>query len=93
MEPAQFKEGVGVETRAKTMVLMNQAPHPNAAKVFLNWFLSREGQSDFQKTAASFSMPALRVLCRMDIRQRRYSAAQPAEPRGKICAAVESGLL
>jgi ABC-type Fe3+ transport system substrate-binding protein len=24
---------------------MNRAPHPNAAKVAINWFLSREGQS------------------------------------------------
>jgi iron(III) transport system substrate-binding protein len=25
--------------------LMNKAPHPNAANVFLNWFLSKEGQT------------------------------------------------
>jgi ABC-type Fe3+ transport system substrate-binding protein len=28
---------------------MNRAPHPNAAKVFVNWLLSREGQTLFQK--------------------------------------------
>ena len=28
---------------------MNRAPHPNAAKVFINWLLSREGQSLFQR--------------------------------------------
>ena len=28
---------------------VNQAPHPNAAKVFLNWFLSRKGQIALQK--------------------------------------------
>ena len=28
---------------------MNQAPHPNAAKIFINWLLSREGQTTFQK--------------------------------------------
>ena len=28
---------------------MNRAPHPNAAKVFINWLLSREGQIAFQK--------------------------------------------
>ena len=27
----------------------NQAPHPNAAKVFINWFLSRRGQIALQK--------------------------------------------
>jgi ABC-type Fe3+ transport system substrate-binding protein len=28
---------------------MNQAPHPNAAKLFVNWFLSRKGQMALQK--------------------------------------------
>jgi iron(III) transport system substrate-binding protein len=32
-----------------TIALMKQAPHPNAAKVFINWFLSREGQTVFQE--------------------------------------------
>jgi iron(III) transport system substrate-binding protein len=54
MDPTQFKEGVGIETRAKTLVLMNNAPHPNAAKVFINWFLSREGQIDFQKVSGKY---------------------------------------
>ena len=33
---------------------MNRAPHPNAAKVFVNWLLSREGQTAFQRV---ISMP------------------------------------
>jgi ABC-type Fe3+ transport system substrate-binding protein len=28
---------------------MDKAPHPNAAKVFLNWVLSKEGQTAIQK--------------------------------------------
>ena len=32
-----------------TIALMKQAPHPNAAKTFVNWFLSREGQIAFQE--------------------------------------------
>ncbi len=67
IEPSSFKEGVGVETRAKTLVLMNQAPHPNAAKVFLNWFLSREGQSNFQKTGAKILDAGAEGSLRMDI--------------------------
>ncbi len=31
------------------MVLINRAPHPNAAKVFINWYLSREGQIAWQR--------------------------------------------
>lgn len=30
-------------------MLVNRAPHPNAAKVFLNWLLSREGQAAYVK--------------------------------------------
>ena len=30
---------------SSVIMLMNKAPHPNAAKLFLNWFLSREGQT------------------------------------------------
>jgi len=67
IEPSSFKEGTGVESRAKTLVLMNQAPHPNAAKVFLNWFLSREGQSDFQKTGAKILDAGAEGSLRMDI--------------------------
>jgi iron(III) transport system substrate-binding protein len=67
MDPSLFKEGTGVESRAKTLVLMNQAPHPNAAKVFLNWFLSREGQSDFQKTGAKILDAGAEGSLRMDI--------------------------
>jgi iron(III) transport system substrate-binding protein len=67
VDPALFKEGVGVETRAKTLVLLNKAPHPNAAKVFINWFLSREGQIDFQKTSAKFVDAGAEASLRMDI--------------------------
>lgn len=32
-----------------TVALMGNAPHPNAARLFVNWLLSREGQASFQK--------------------------------------------
>ena len=32
-----------------SLALMARAPHPHAAQIFLNWFLSREGQSLFQE--------------------------------------------
>ncbi len=67
MDPGIFKEGAGLESRAKTLVLMNKAPHPNAAKVFVNWFLSREGQSDFQKVSGKFIDGGVEGSLRMDI--------------------------
>jgi ABC-type Fe3+ transport system substrate-binding protein len=30
--------------------LINRAPHPNAARVFINWYLSRQGQIVWQRT-------------------------------------------
>jgi iron(III) transport system substrate-binding protein len=44
-----WKEGTALEPAAFTFVLMDKAPHPNAAKIFINWLLSREGQSAIQK--------------------------------------------
>ncbi len=37
-------------------VLMNKAPHPNAAKVFLNWMATREGQSAWHSTERTVSI-------------------------------------
>ncbi len=47
--PYHFKEGANLSSAFGSLALMNRAPHPNAAKVFVNWFLSREGQTVFQK--------------------------------------------
>ena len=33
-----------------TVSLMDRAPHPNAAKLYINWLLSRAGQTDWGKT-------------------------------------------
>jgi len=33
-----------------SIALPSQPPHPNAARVFVNWLLSREGQMTFQRT-------------------------------------------
>ena len=47
---SNFKEPPSLDTGPNgTIALMKQAPHPNAAKVFINWFLSREGQSAYQE--------------------------------------------
>jgi iron(III) transport system substrate-binding protein len=48
-EPYHFKEGVSVSSAFGQLALVNRAPHPNAAKVFINWLLSRAGQTAFQK--------------------------------------------
>jgi iron(III) transport system substrate-binding protein len=45
-----WKEGSAIYSGSNgTVALMGNAPHPNAARVFINWLLSREGQTSFQK--------------------------------------------
>ena len=45
----RMKEGAGLSAGQGILTYVNQAPHPSAAKVFVNWFLSRDGQLNFQK--------------------------------------------
>jgi ABC-type Fe3+ transport system substrate-binding protein len=35
--------------------LIDKAPHPNAAKLYLNWLLSKEGQSIFARVTGQNS--------------------------------------
>ena len=44
-----LREGDYVAGGQGVISLITPAPHPNAARVFLNWFLSREGQTLFQE--------------------------------------------
>lgn len=44
-----MKEGGFVSTGNGGPVMMKEPPHPNAAKVFVNWLLSREGQELYTK--------------------------------------------
>jgi iron(III) transport system substrate-binding protein len=50
--PGHFKETVAISGGPAHIAVVNKAPHPNAAKVFINWFLSREGQLMVQNIAA-----------------------------------------
>ncbi len=48
-----MKEGAGLVAQYGTIALINRGPHPHAAKVFINWFLAREGQLALQKALAN----------------------------------------
>jgi iron(III) transport system substrate-binding protein len=45
----KLREGGTLSSSGGTLAVLKQAPHPNAAKVFVNWLLSREGQMQMQK--------------------------------------------
>ena len=37
--------------------MLDQAPHPNAAKLFVNWWLTQEGQTAYQTLSATTDLP------------------------------------
>ena len=49
LDNVDWKEGVQLTSGGGSMSLIKGAPNPNAAKVFVNWFLSRRGQMALQK--------------------------------------------
>ena len=73
-EPAQFKEGAFVGPSQGGVNLFKNAPHPNAAKVAINWLLSREGQETYQKVYASVG--DIRQSMREDISMDVIPASQ-----------------
>ena len=48
-ETGKFKEGSMVGSGGGNIALLNRSPHPGAARVFVNWLLSREGQIAYQR--------------------------------------------
>lgn len=50
-----FKEGSYITGRANQLSIITHPPHPNASKVFINWFLSKDGQNMWSKEIISVS--------------------------------------
>lgn len=65
-----LKEMPRLRGSAGAVTLVNKAPHPNAAKVFINWFLSRRGQIVYQESHGD------RDSLRVDIPKDKVPAAQ-----------------
>jgi len=61
-----LKEGAALSSHSGALGFVDKSPHPNAAKVFINWLLSREGQVTFQKAYAKGGQGASNSL-RIDI--------------------------
>lgn len=49
INPRQIKEASDVSPGSGGLALFNRAPHPNAARVYLNWLLSKDGQAGFAR--------------------------------------------
>ena len=63
LDAEDWKEGGSSSAAGGTLGIPTRAPHPNAAKVFVNWLLSREGQIALQK----FGRPDAHNSRRIDI--------------------------
>jgi iron(III) transport system substrate-binding protein len=48
-DPDHLKEGAYITAGSGGVALFNRPPHPNAAKVAINWLLTREGQVTYQR--------------------------------------------
>jgi iron(III) transport system substrate-binding protein len=49
LDNVDWKEGLELTSGGGSMSLIKGGPNPNAARVFINWFLSRRGQLAMQK--------------------------------------------
>src|SRR5690348_12303887 len=45
----QLKEGTDVSSASGDVSLVSQAPHPNAARVYINWLLTKDEQTAYAK--------------------------------------------
>jgi iron(III) transport system substrate-binding protein len=81
-EVYRWKETSAISSGSNgSLALMNQAPHPNAGRVFINWLLSRDGQGSFQRIMNS---PDLLVeSMRVDIAKDPVPAPQRRVPGTK----------
>jgi ABC-type Fe3+ transport system substrate-binding protein len=71
---AQFKDIQShIGTSTGNVTLVNKAPHPNAARVYINWLLSKRGQEVWQGV---FSIPSRRV----DISKAKLPARSIPKP-------------
>jgi iron(III) transport system substrate-binding protein len=55
VNPSLVREGSDISPASGNVAMFNRAPHPNAAKVYLNWLLSKEGQTHHARALGSIS--------------------------------------
>jgi len=56
LDVVYLKQGVRVTSGAGALGVPTKSPHPNAAKLFVNWLLSKEGQGVYSKGMGNPSM-------------------------------------
>ncbi len=72
------EDNINASAGASTLALVNRAAHPNAAKVFINWILGKEGQTILSKSTGTASIKTnvttdhLRPARRLDPTKKYY---------------------
>lgn len=73
LELVSFKEGGYISGGSGHVALINKAPHPNAARLFINWLLGKEAQTLFSRIEMRFSQ-------RLDVSTDHLPAMTIPEP-------------
>jgi iron(III) transport system substrate-binding protein len=55
VNPSMVREGSDISPASGNVAMFNRAPHPNAAKVYINWLLSKEGQTHHARALGTVS--------------------------------------
>ncbi len=86
LEVVIFKQGVRVTSAAGAIAVPVKQAHPNAAKLFANWLLTKEGQTIFSK---GFGNPSLRT----DVSTEGFNPIFLAQPGEKVFPDSEDFLM
>lgn len=76
IKPLELFESADISPGSGNVALVNRAPHPNAAKLFINWLLTKEGQSSYVKV---FGSPS----ARLDVSTEGLDPSTIPDPKGK----------
>ena len=97
IQPIHFSEGNIVIPGWGVMAMFDKAPHPNAAKVFANWVLTKDAQEEYHRTVRQNSRrtdvqpfaqasipPANACETGLDLQKEEYAALRGQS--GKVAA-------
>lgn len=76
IDTLEMQEGTYLTSGGGGIALLDKAPHPNAANVFINWLLTKEGQSLFSQSYGKQS-------ARLDVTAQGLRPNEIRDPRAK----------
>ncbi len=80
------EEGTYMSSSQGNIALLNKAPHPNAAKIFINWLLTIEGQTQIVEAQRTHSL-------RIDVFTDKVDASRLRIPGKKYFSVVSEEVL